>query len=117
QTFPETIEYSRSDTFAGPTGYLLDLLRRELVDRANVTDDELDHVGYRIVTTIDKPLQDAAVDAVAQVPQAHSPSLRTGLVTPGRPDGAILARYGGPDFTAQSYINVSQGIAQAGSPF
>src|SRR5690606_21791936 len=23
QTFPETVEYSRSDTFAGPTGYLL----------------------------------------------------------------------------------------------
>src|SRR5690606_22675149 len=97
--------------------YLLDLVRRELVDRSPITDDELDHVGYRIVTTIDKPLQDAAVDAVAQVPEDHAPSLRTGLVTLDPTDGAILALYGGPDFITQSYNNVTQGIAQAGSTF
>lgn len=117
QVFPETIEYARSDTFAGPQGYLLDMVERELLATSSITSDELRRTGYRIVTTIDKGLQDMAVAAVTAMPADHAPNLRAALVTLDPVDGAILALYGGPDYLTQSQNAVTQDIAQAGSTF
>ncbi|MCL3863251.1 transglycosylase domain-containing protein [Actinotalea sp. K2] len=116
-TFPETIEYVRSDTLAGPQGYLLDMVQREILEQSAITQDELDRVGYRIVTTIDRRLQDAAVAAVATLPEDKSPNLRTALVSLDSATGAILSLYGGPDFVTQSRNAVTQDRAQAGSTF
>ena len=117
QEFPETIEYSRSDTYAGPTGYLLDMVRRELIANTAITDEDLDSRGYRIVTTIDRPLQDMAVAAVATLPEDTPANLRTALVTLDRQTGAILALYGGPDYLTVARNAATQDVAQAGSTF
>jgi len=117
QVFPETIEFARSDTMAGPQGYLLDMVERELLATSSISSDELRQTGYRIVTTIDKGLQDMAVASVAALPADHAPNLRAALVTLDPADGAILALYGGPDFVTQAQNSVTQDIAQAGSTF
>ena len=117
QVFPTVIEFARSDTYAGPQGYLLDMVRREITARSAVTDEELDHAGFRIVTTIDPALQQMAVDAVAVIPADKPANLRTALVTLDRETGAILALYGGPDYLTVSRNAVTQDQAQAGSTF
>lgn len=117
QVFPEVIEFSRSDTYAGPQGYLLDMVRREITSRSPITDEELDHAGYRIVTTIDPALQQMAVDAMAVIPEDRPDNLRTALVSLERETGRILALYGGPDFLTVSRNAVTQDQAQAGSTF
>ncbi|HWS57349.1 MAG TPA: transglycosylase domain-containing protein, partial [Actinotalea sp.] len=117
QVLPETVEYARSDTYAGPQGYLLDMVERELLATSSITSDDLRSVGYRIVTTVDPALQQAAVESVAAMPADHAANLRTALVTLDPQDGAILALYGGPDFLTQPRNAVTQDVAQAGSTF
>lgn len=116
QEFPETIEYTRPDTYAGPNGYLLDMVRRELIAEG-FTDEELDQRGYKIVTTIDAGLQAMAVEEVGNIPEDHSPNLRVALVTLEPTTGAIRALYGGPDFITRPRNAVTQDGMQAGSTF
>ena len=117
QVFPEVVEFLRSDTYAGPQGYLLDMVRREITSRSAVTDAELDHAGFRIVTTIDPALQEMAEGAIEVIPEDKPENMRTALVTLDRETGAILALYGGPDYLTISRNAVTQDVAQAGSTF
>ena len=117
QVFPEVIEFTRSDTYAGTQGYLLDMVRREITSRSAITDAEIDHTGFRIVTTIDKPLQEMAEAAIAVIPEDRPENLRTALVTLDRETGAIRALYGGPDYLTIARNAVTQDVAQAGSTF
>ena len=114
--YPQTIEFTKPDTYAGANGYLLDMVRRELVAEG-FAEEELDQSGYRIVTTIDTGLQQMAVEEVAAIPADHSPNLRTALVTLEPTTGAIRALYGGPDFITQARNAVTQDTMQAGSTF
>ncbi|MBX9244893.1 transglycosylase domain-containing protein [Actinotalea ferrariae] len=115
--FPTTIPYAPTDTFAGPQGYLLDMVRRELIDSGAFSQDELRMNGYRIVTTIDGGLQGVMQDVVAGMPADRAPELRVGMVTLNPADGSIVALYGGPDYLTQGQNSVTQARAQAGSTF
>ncbi|MCU1431013.1 MAG: glycosyl transferase family 51, partial [Actinotalea sp.] len=117
QEFPETVEFAPPQTYQGTNGYLLDMVRREILANSSVTDADLDQVGYKIVTTIDPTLQAMAVDAINQLPADHAPNLRTALVSLDPKDGAIVALYGGADYLAQAQNNATQDVAQAGSTF
>ncbi|WP_324653294.1 transglycosylase domain-containing protein [Georgenia sp. H159] len=117
QTFPETIEHVRSDTYAGPTGYLLDMVRKELVAKADMTEEQIDTLGLRITTTIDAEAQQAAVDVVDALPEDRPDNNRVALVSMDPQSGAIVALYGGPDFVSQSRNAATQDVAQAGSTF
>ncbi len=117
QTFPTTIEPTRADTFAGPTGYLLDMVRTELVEDAGIEEAELNTAGLTVVTTIEKPRQDAAVAAVDSLPEDRPENNRVGLVSMDPDTGRIVALYGGPDFVEQSRNAVTQDRAQGGSTF
>jgi membrane peptidoglycan carboxypeptidase len=116
-TFPETIEYVRDDRYAGPRGYLLDMVRREVLDRSPVTEQELETRGYRIVSTIEVPMQESIELAATSVPEDRPANLRVSMVSLDPADGAIKALYGGPDFITQTRNGVTQDIAQAGSTF
>lgn len=116
EVFPAVAEFAPSDRYAGPNGYLLDMVRRELLAEG-FTDEDLDQRGYRITTTIDQGLQQMAVDAIATMPADHSPNLKASLVTLQPNTGAILALYGGPDFITQPLNLATQGLTQAGSTF
>ncbi|NCT92081.1 PASTA domain-containing protein [Cellulomonas sp. APG4] len=117
QVFPEAIERVATDTYAGPNGYLLREVRDEIVERTDVTEEDLDRRGYTIVTTIDPAWQQAAVAAVAELPEDAPENLRTGLVSIDPATGAIRALYGGPDYLTVSRNAVTQDTAQAGSTF
>jgi membrane peptidoglycan carboxypeptidase len=117
QQFPEVIEYVRADTFAGPNGYLLDMVRTELAEEAGIEEGELNTAGLSVVTTIEKPRQDAAVAAVENLPEDRPENNRVGLVSIDPTTGRIVALYGGPDFVEQSRNAVTQDRAQGGSTF
>ncbi|MCM3661137.1 penicillin-binding protein [Georgenia satyanarayanai] len=117
QTFPETVEHVRSDTYAGPDGYLLDMARRELVDKAGLTDEEIDTLGLRVTTTIDPQAQEAAVEVVDALPEDRPAGNRVALVSIDPASGQIVALYGGPDFVSQPRNAATQDVAQAGSTF
>ena len=68
-TYPETIVSENTETYAGPTGYLLQMVRAELQQEGEFTDQQIDTGGLNIVTTIKKEDQDAAVDAVNNLPE------------------------------------------------
>lgn len=116
-TFPETIASQNAETYAGPNGYLLQLVRAELESDAGLTAQQIDTGGYRIVTTIDKENQEAAVAAVNNLPEGASPNLRVGLVSIDASTGGIVALYGGSDYLTNQVNSSTDAVAQAGSTY
>lgn len=115
--FPETIEYENSDTYGGPTGYLLNTTLKEVAEDTGISQEEIESMGYKVVTTIDPNAQEATEAAVAEMPDDHAPNLEVGAVTLDPKTGAILSMYGGEDFLERQRNAVTQDIAQAGSTF
>ncbi|SDP52920.1 Membrane carboxypeptidase (penicillin-binding protein) [Pedococcus dokdonensis] len=117
--FP-TLQKPRKTTGAtGPTGYLVDQVKRELKSKLKLTDADIDKGGYKIVSTIDKRTQDAAVAAVKdRMPTGKGTStLRAGLTSIKPGDGAIVALYGGADYQKNQFNTATQATMQAGSTF
>ncbi|MGB3859607.1 MAG: transglycosylase domain-containing protein [Ornithinimicrobium sp.] len=118
-SFPELDEPQEPEAVQGPTGYIVEEVRKELVDDLEITDDDIDRGGLRITSTIIQKHQEAAEVAVAQetptTPDAED--LKVGLVavTPG--DGAITAMYGGADYQEEQLNITTQAPRQAGSLF
>ena len=115
--FPEPIEYQQEDVFAGTEGYILQTAIDEVVETTGITREEIESLGYRIVTTIVPEHQQAAEDAVAQMPEDHADNLRVAAVTVDAATGAITSMYGGPDYLEIQRNAVTQDVAQAGSTF
>ncbi|WP_313662836.1 penicillin-binding protein [Cellulosimicrobium cellulans] len=123
--FPEAIPYVKSDKYAGPTGYLLAMVEKELASEGiDISEADLTSKGYQITTTIDPAMQKAAVDTIDTLPQESrgddnpvSPNLRAALVSIDPNDGSIRALYGGADFLQNQYNNATLGAAQGGSTF
>ena len=99
-TFPEVRPIRTRTGASGPNGFVVEMVKAELMSKLKLTEADIEAGGFRIVTTIDKRAQDSALAAVT----AHTPvvtsgePLRVGLaaVVPG--DGAIRALYGGPRY-------------------
>ena len=123
QVFPPTIAVTTPQTYAGPQGYLLAMVRNELITKASFNDDTIDTVGLSIITTIEQPVQAAAEAAVAGLRDgtlakvAPDPLMKVAVVSIDPADGAIVALYGGPDYVTQPRNAVTQDRAQAGSTF
>jgi membrane peptidoglycan carboxypeptidase len=115
--FPETIEYQTKDTYGGPNGYILTTALAEVEEQTGITQDEIESMGYTVVTTIKQKAQKATVNAVAKMPEGHSENLQVGAVTLDPTTGAILSMYGGADYLERQRNAVTQDIAQAGSTF
>lgn len=115
--FPKFRKASGAGQLSGTNGYLLAAVRSELLARG-IGDDVIAQGGLRIVSTFDKNAQAAAVQAVqSEVPTTGAKGLRVGLaaVTPGT--GAVVAMYGGADYSVNQVNNATQAIGQAGSTF
>ncbi|MEV8378475.1 transglycosylase domain-containing protein [Kribbella sp. NPDC056861] len=82
----------RGNRYAGPTGYLLDLARRELA-QYGFDGDRLSGGGLRVVTTFDRTLQQRAVAAVAGTPGLHA-----ALASVRPKTGEVVALVGGKDY-------------------
>jgi membrane peptidoglycan carboxypeptidase len=118
-SFPDIRAERESEDLKGPTGYIMQSVREELVGDLEVSEDDIDRGGLRITSTIVRQHQRAAEQAVAEkMPDSpDAEDLRVGLVsvTPG--DGAVTAMYGGADYQEEQLNIATDARQQAGSLF
>ncbi|WP_020691397.1 transglycosylase domain-containing protein [Aeromicrobium massiliense] len=115
QRLPEFKKKSTSGRYKGTRGFLLDLVRKKLVG-LGYTDAQIDGGGLRIVTTFDRKMQNAAVEAVRESRPDGLKELHQALVTVQPGTGAVKAMFGGDDFL-KSQLNWATLGAQPGSTF
>jgi membrane peptidoglycan carboxypeptidase len=116
--FPDVKKPQRSGD-AGPKGYITAEVRNELKNKLKLSDADIDRGGLRVTTTIDKQAQEAAVAAVDKdMPTGkNTEHLRVGLTAIKPGDGAIVAMYGGKDYSKSQFNAATQAHMQAGSTF
>lgn len=120
--FPTTLDPNekKASGWEGPTGYLLQQTRDELIASGAFTAEQLETGGLQITTTIDKAKQEAAVAAaqsmneVAGWDPAHQHVALTSL---DATNGEILAEYAGADYLERQQNAATQDVAQGGSTF
>src|SRR6478609_4365933 len=110
---PKILPYKGTKFSSGPNGYITAQVKRELLG-TGLTEQDIDNGGLRIVTTIDKKAQTAAVAAMKD----NLPKQVTGGLVAIKPgDGAVVAMYGGPDYSKDQYNTATQATMQGGSNF
>ena len=112
---PQFQKKQTNSRYGGTKGYLLDVVKKELLT-SGFTEDEVVGGGFRITTTIDKTMQEKAVEAVNTVRPDHLKDIHAGLVSLDTETGALKALYGGPDFV-KSQLNWATLKTQPGSTF
>lgn len=115
-TYPAPKAWKPSQT-SGPNGYLVQLVKKELKDKLKLTEADIDRGGLKIISTIEKPRQDAAVAAVQEYLPTATPALKAGLASVKPGDGAIVALYGGADYAKEQFNSATDATMQAGSTF
>ena len=114
---PKVLARTKTGILAGPKGYLVVDVEKEL-HKLGFSDEKLMVGGLKVITTLNKKAQEAAVLAVAkEAPEKAPDDLHIGLAAIRPGTGAILAMYGGPDYVERQLNNATQGITQAGSSF
>jgi membrane peptidoglycan carboxypeptidase len=116
--YPKIAKRRQDDRLGGTNGYLLKAVRQEVIDKAGLTDADIDRGGLRIVSTFDRRTQADAVRAMKdELPPEDAKGVGAGLVSIKPGDGAVVAMYGGPDAVKREYNSATQAIMQAGSTF
>ncbi|MDO5721704.1 MAG: transglycosylase domain-containing protein [Actinomycetaceae bacterium] len=115
--FPEVIEHVENQSMSGTNGYLMQQIRSELAQVAGLSDEEIDSGGFNIVSTIDRDMQVAAIEAVRTLPSDHAPNMRIALSAIDPANGEVKASYGGADYLERQINAVTQDRAMAGSTF
>jgi membrane peptidoglycan carboxypeptidase len=117
-TFPMPDKQKSTDILKGQNGYMVNVAKKELIERRGYTEDEINRAGLKIVTTFDRRLMDAAKEAVtSNAPKGMSKRIRTGLVSVDPATGQVLAFYGGRDYLKEALSSSFGDWAQAGSGF
>ncbi|MGN6302855.1 MAG: transglycosylase domain-containing protein [Angustibacter sp.] len=117
-TFPNIAKQRTSNRFGGTNGYLLKVVRQEVIAKAGLTDADIDRGGLKIVSTFDRGMQADAVNAMKdELPTDGAKGVGAGLVSIKPGDGAVMAMYGGKDAVKSEYNSATQAIMQAGSTF
>ena len=62
-TFPEIEPYEQINAFGGPQGHLVEQVRQTMYANG-ITEDQINLLGLRVVTTFNKVAQDAMIAAV-----------------------------------------------------
>ncbi|MGN6610988.1 MAG: transglycosylase domain-containing protein [Angustibacter sp.] len=117
-TYPKIVKQRTSNRFGGTNGYLLKVVRQEVISRAGLTDADIDRGGLKIVSTFDRQTQADAVNAMKdELPTKGAKGVGAGLVSIKPGDGAVVAMYGGKDAVEKELNDATQSIMQAGSTF
>ncbi|WEV41718.1 transglycosylase domain-containing protein [Bifidobacterium sp. ESL0682] len=120
QQMPPTIPpQSQQSSYKGTNGYILQMVRDELIGSGNFTRDDIDTGGYTIVTTIDKDKQDLMFNTASPSTPENSKILnqgmQTGAMSVNPKDGSIIAFYGGDDYLTKQLNNATQATYEPGS--
>lgn len=113
--FPDTVEYTQQNAYAGPNGYLLDMVQRELESEDVFTKEELETGGYSIYTTIDKTKQDIMQSVGDTRPDGMPDSIQVGGIAVNVSDGSVVSVYAGTDYLKKQYNNCDQAVFEPGS--
>ena len=115
--FPAIKPYEQMNTFGGPQGHLIEQVRQTMYDNG-ITEDQINLLGLRVITTFNKVAQDAMITAVnEQAPTENIEGLRIGVASIRPETGEVVAMYGGADYLENQLNNATQMIGQAGSTF
>jgi membrane peptidoglycan carboxypeptidase len=110
---PKIQAYKGNKFSAGPNGFITAQVKRELLS-TGLSEQDIDNGGLRIVTTIDKKAQTAAIAAMKDnLPK----KVQGGLVAIRPGDGAVVAMYGGADYAKSQFNTSTQAIMQGASNF
>ncbi|SDL19102.1 transglycosylase domain-containing protein [Tessaracoccus oleiagri] len=103
---PEFPEVPVNNRYGGPKGYLIKMVEDEL-ETLGIPQEQVQGGGLKVTTTIDKRLQDRAVEVAQGYTQeaaengeegATAENLHVALASVDTANGAIRALYGGPDY-------------------
>ena len=110
---PKILDYKGNRFSAGPNGFITAAVKKELLS-TGLTEQDIDKGGLRIVTTIDKKAQNAAIAAMKDnLPK----KVQGGLVAVRPGDGAVVAMYGGADYAKNQFNSATTAIMQGASNF
>ena len=117
---PATTQNSQlQDVYKGPNGYLLQMVRNELIQAKTFTAEDLDTGGYKIVTTIDKSKQDLMQQVVSPSKNGMGgvvpDGMQFGAMSANPQDGSIISVYAGDDYLTKQYNNATQAQYEVGS--
>lgn len=115
KTLPATVEYTQNNVYSGPNGYLLTTVENELINSGTFTKDDLETGGYKIITTIDKTMQDEMQTVGDTRPDGMPESIQVGGIALDPRDGTVKAIYGGSDYLTHQLNNATQAQFQPGS--
>ncbi|GAA3758217.1 transglycosylase domain-containing protein [Salinactinospora qingdaonensis] len=103
---------------SGYKGYMLQQAMAELKE-LGYDEDSINRGGYKVVTSFDKRLMEAAKEAVNThvPPEDRSEGVKVGLTAVNPANGEVVAFYGGEDYMANQYDTAFNGTAQIGSSF
>ena len=113
--FPAVAEIQQSNQMAGANGYLLTTVKNELVNSKAFTADDLETGGYKIVTTLDKGMQDEIQQVGDTRPEGMPESIQVGGIAVDQKTGSVKAMYAGNDYLTKQLNNVTQATYEVGS--
>ncbi|OGI18206.1 MAG: hypothetical protein A2287_06770 [Candidatus Melainabacteria bacterium RIFOXYA12_FULL_32_12] len=100
--------------------YFVDLVMKELRDKAGLTEEEIIHGGYKIYTTLKYKYQSVADERVGENMSRwglKKPYQQVALLSFDVVTGRILAYIGGKDYYSSQFDRVSLAVRQPGSSF
>lgn len=105
---PKFPAISQDSRMGGPKGFLLQMVRQELI-ADGFTDDQINGGGLKIISTFNAAAQSAAVTAAqkqtlraAGGSTAKAKNLHAAIASVSVGTGEVLALYGGPDYVKNS---------------
>ena len=113
--FPAVAEIQQSNQMAGANGYLLTTVKNELVNSKAFTADDLETGGYKIVTTLDKGMQDEIQQVGDTRPEGMPESIQVGGIAADPKTGSVKAMYAGNDYLTKQLNNATQATFEPGS--
>ncbi|MFF2957814.1 transglycosylase domain-containing protein [Streptomyces sp. NPDC057963] len=122
--FPEPRPAAKPTSLGGQTGYLVDIANKYIKKRSGLTDKDLFRGGYRVQTTFEKARVGQLERAVRSVRERdldpkkrpEDKHVEVGAASV-RPDGAVVAVYGGADAVTHFANNADTAGVPVGSAF
>jgi membrane peptidoglycan carboxypeptidase len=114
--WPKIRKANTDDAMAGINGYMIEAVKRELQGRG-ITEDVIESSGFKIITTFDKKLMQAAQTAVRGATGGMSKEFHTSLAAVDPKYGRVVAFYGGTDYLKDPWNEPFDSAKQAASAF
>ncbi|MEV4267050.1 transglycosylase domain-containing protein [Kribbella sp. NPDC049584] len=110
-----THQKKKGNRYKGASGFLLDMARKELLQRG-FDEDTISGGGLRVTTTFNYDQQQRIVEAAENELPDKRDNLHVGMASVKPGTGELVAMYGGPDYL-KSQLNWATSKARPGSGF